>query len=117
MHKSTRDTGHRATRKVSLPLGNSFEGWSSGINWTLVTDSTEVDVEAGSLPWVTSYVDPTTLLTHDAMYRREAQPRSLAFILGSEKGLKEMRLGDRIHTASGVTDRQQDIGSRLITGP
>src|SRR5204862_331323 len=65
-------------------------------------DAGEVDLEGGPHAQLAVHPDESATLLHDAVHRCQAEARTLAFLLGGEERLEQVRLRLGIHAGAGV---------------
>ena len=73
----------------------------------------EVDREAAPLPRCARNLDGTTVVAHDAVHQRQAEPGSLAEVLGGEEGIEDPIERGLVNPVSGVRYFEAHIGPRL----
>src|ERR1700730_18505978 len=76
----------------------------------------QINLERGATSFIALHHYVASALLHDTVYRREAEPGSLAFLFCGEERLKDSRLGLFIHSHAGIADRENYVVARANKG-
>ena len=75
--------------------------------------SGKIDAESAAVTRLTVRRYVPCMLLHDAIHDRQAEPRALAGILCSEKGIKNAVFGGIVKACAGIGDLYDDVPSLL----